>query len=478
MLSVAQGIRRAARKTVSPAQLEKLAKEMAVLGLEVTPIVKVVPNRGGYRAKLEHAKGDEPFDISCVIARNGDAEMFAEASRAHDDDFIGELLGIPACCRAFFIEVWHRQKMIDTTWHMALNSLAFVDDPTVAHNSIITGGRPETNVLLRWLGIRLVPHLPCSFYCRESIRFARRLSEMAVQAGYIAGISNAWEMLSWPIEWSALHGIAEIRTPVFKLSVDTDATGGNYRVQLNGSRYPEDAERGLRFPYIQNEGNSGTHSLVQLRASDDVVKDGNDLLPRKARGHLTDAYEEHSENGFSSGQAMLTAHLNLLNNLDPILDRIDGNIIDLGCGNGELLCSLAAGKQKLTLYGVDRDEGKIARAKTKLGQTARLYTGNYLDQNGPWLGQQHALIIGTFGLLESEKRTAICLRVISCSAITVFHYYQGYGGNVAECLTRLEGIAGTIPDKMLSRIGERCWVVHDRHALVPHIYGKEKAIKV
>jgi hypothetical protein len=244
ILSVARGVRRAARRTTSPAQLETLRNEVAPLGLTVTPIVNVVPSRAGYRAKLEYAKANEPFDISCVIARNDDGRTFVEASRAHDDYTVGELLGIPVCCRAFFGEVWHRQKMIDTTWPMAWTSSTVTDD------SIIVDSGPETNVLLRWLGVRLVLHLPCSFHCRGSIRFARRLAEVAIREGHGAGVTAAWQMLSWSMEWSALHGIPEVRTPVFKIAVDTDATGRRYLVQLRGRTCPEDAERGLRFPYL------------------------------------------------------------------------------------------------------------------------------------------------------------------------------------------------------------------------------------
>ena len=56
-------------------------------------------------------------------------------------------------------------------------------------------------------------------------------------------------ILDWPMEWSALHGIAEVRTPVFKLAMDTDASAATYVVRHHGRSYPEHGATGLVFPY-------------------------------------------------------------------------------------------------------------------------------------------------------------------------------------------------------------------------------------
>lgn len=468
--SIVEGVRRAARKTVSPARLETMATEIAPFGLTITPIAKVIQNRGGYRARLEHAKANEAYDLSCVIAREEDGKIFLEASRAHNDDVVGELLGIPPCCRTFFSQVWHRQKMIDSTWPMAVASSAVVD------NSIIVSAEPETNVLLRWLGIRLVPHLPCSFHCRESIRLARRLAEVAMRDGQGAGVTSAWEMLSWPMEWSSLHGIAEIRTPVFKIAVDTDATARHHLVQLRGTKYPEGAERGLRFPYLetkaQNNDAKVEHALVQLREVKFADSSGQGLRSPYLNGSASNDGEESepAENGFSSTSAMLFAHLKLLNVIDPIIDGLEGSIIDLGCGTGELLRSLGAGKRDVKLYGVDRNQSKILRAKTKLGLAAKLYVGNYLDESGPWLDVRHALIVGTLAFVESEERLKTCRRLISQAPITVFYYHSGYRGDVPNYVSRLEMIANSLAGKALTQISAQCWAVHDIQISLPSLH--------
>jgi hypothetical protein len=57
------------------------------------------------------------------------------------------------------------------------------------------------------------------------------------------------EILSWPIEWSALHRIAEIKTPVLKAFTRTDATPCKDTVRRQGDSYPLEGIRGLNFPH-------------------------------------------------------------------------------------------------------------------------------------------------------------------------------------------------------------------------------------
>src|SRR5678816_1000622 len=87
------------------------------------------------------------------------ASELANAYTANDNDRVGRLLGFPACCRAFFERTW-AQGTEDTTWQMARP----------------TEGPDECNILARWLGIRWVFHLPCSFRCEETRQLGLLLS--------------------------------------------------------------------------------------------------------------------------------------------------------------------------------------------------------------------------------------------------------------------------------------------------------------
>ena len=70
------------------------------------------------------------------------------------------------------------------------------------------------------------------------------------ELGFGAEIEWLGEILGWPLEWSALHGIAEIKTPVLRASARTDATPRKYVVRWEGESYPEGGASGLRFPSL------------------------------------------------------------------------------------------------------------------------------------------------------------------------------------------------------------------------------------
>ena len=59
------------------------------------------------------------------------------------------------------------------------------------------------------------------------------------------------EIYAWPLEWSALHGICELRTPVVKCAYDSDATAEQLCIRLEGTAYPEEGAPGKSFPYRQ-----------------------------------------------------------------------------------------------------------------------------------------------------------------------------------------------------------------------------------
>ena len=57
------------------------------------------------------------------------------------------------------------------------------------------------------------------------------------------------EVLSWPAEWTALHGIAELKTPVLKAATATEVSHDLWRAAWAGTGYPAQVPAGVRFPY-------------------------------------------------------------------------------------------------------------------------------------------------------------------------------------------------------------------------------------
>jgi hypothetical protein len=185
------------------------------------------------------------FRYRIALGDFSDVLELQTAWRDRDDDRLGLLLGYPQCCRAFFSDTWGRSRLRDPIWSIALNTNDSTQSGrivTIPHSSVL-------NLLWRYLGVRTVSHWPCSFSCHESEHLAELFSNFALNAGYVAEYQWLHEILNWPVEWSALHGIAEVKTPVLKFMTQTDATATTWTVRMEGTSYPAEGALGLRFPY-------------------------------------------------------------------------------------------------------------------------------------------------------------------------------------------------------------------------------------
>ncbi len=198
--------------------------------------------------------------LRVLVGTLDDVSAFRQAMDRADDQAIARRLGTPACCHAFYRQVWVEQGLEDTTWPMAQGTRNTAVSAGEA-DSITVEGPIEANILWRWLGVRAVPHLPCGFGCEPTAEIGSRCMELGREAGYDDEMDWLSEILSWPVEWSALHGIALVKTPVLTISTRTDATAGKYQVRWPGLRYPEAGAQGLGFPYRQ----PGRPLLTQTR---------------------------------------------------------------------------------------------------------------------------------------------------------------------------------------------------------------------
>jgi hypothetical protein len=99
------------------------------------------------------------------------------------------------------------------------------------------------------MGIKLALHYPCSFDCQATLHLADNFIQLGNAHHLESAMEDLLQILSWPIQWTALHGIAEIKTPVFKASTNTDATANKYTVRLVSENYPPQALKGAVFPY-------------------------------------------------------------------------------------------------------------------------------------------------------------------------------------------------------------------------------------
>lgn len=172
-----------------------------------------------------------PYSNSCELHKNinyslmilkqdGKQQLLRDAEVAINKRILGShkklgmFFGYPSCCCDFFQK---KKKIIDSTWDMALNTI-----PSKASSDLIEiVCTPETNTFLRNIGLRAVPHWPCSFSCDDTIRNGVEFMNIGKKYGFSNEMAWLKEILSLPVHWSTLHGIEEIKTPLFKILTRT-----------------------------------------------------------------------------------------------------------------------------------------------------------------------------------------------------------------------------------------------------------------
>ncbi len=207
-----------------------------------------------------------------------------DAWSARDDGAVGSLLGYPDCCRRFFRRVWVEYGRIDTTLDMALGG-PFADRTF----DIAPLAAPHCNVFWRRVGLRAVAHLPCAFDCAPTLAIGRALWEIGDRAGYSAEREWLEEILLCPAAWSALHGIAEVKTPVLKIVMRTDHTDQKWSIRWRGKSYPQEGASGLAFPYRplprapKISLRDAARGETEARAADAILDAAIDVIPETAR---------------------------------------------------------------------------------------------------------------------------------------------------------------------------------------------------
>ncbi len=109
----------------------------------------------------------------------------------------------------------------------------------------------EPTALLSPLGISALPIQPCHQDCSVSLNATERFLNLADISGFAE--ESAWlrECLSWPVSWSELHGVAEIKTPLFRMCLQTGTASRDQLIRHIGTADEiEGGAVGLSFPYL------------------------------------------------------------------------------------------------------------------------------------------------------------------------------------------------------------------------------------
>ena len=242
--SVAAGIRPSAMIQVDPSDMPETAQRLARRGLTFVPQSLQNTGTAEYAASArEDFAMDRPWKYRGLFTRLDNLRNMPDSNSE-----LGRLLGYPACCIDFFGETWVGDRYLDTTWPQGMRSGVTPDEDSRTLN--IREWSSGANVTWRWLGIRAVPYLPCSFNCAASAELARSfISLMDAEAQEVIE-----QVLSWPLEWSVLHGIAEVKTPILRFVATSDFALDKHLVRLHSSVIPDEMPAGTEFPYRKRIG--------------------------------------------------------------------------------------------------------------------------------------------------------------------------------------------------------------------------------
>lgn len=232
--SVAAGHRPCAWRTIPREQLPEFSKQCAGVGLIVLPVrwVGSFPGNG-----FLHYTPEGDSQVYCIIARTiQDAKKFLDAFEAGDHEGQGKMLGFPECCRKAFAENW-KAGYFDPIWQSACADYP-LEMPTENRLRKIKA-HPYSNPLLRYIGLRVGFHIPCSFNCDTTIRAGEHRLSIAKNKDAVTILNH---LLMMPMTAELYHGILQVRTPLFYLITYSVPTAEKYTIDVDGEFFPREGK--------------------------------------------------------------------------------------------------------------------------------------------------------------------------------------------------------------------------------------------
>lgn len=240
--SVVRGQRPCSWQTIGEEDYPRFQREWESKGVK-SAVVRKVGQFQGFTNKHYPVREGEPAMVCCILSKSmSDLETFKKAVEEQDDYTQGILLGYPECCCRFFRDVWLKGYH-DPIWQAALNSSIVHKESNYMKMRVPGLASP----VLRFLGIRIAFHIPCSFNCLKTLDIAKERLKMVEEINPgLAG--KIVQLLSMPMSWDCYHGIALIRTPIIYAVVPSCGSVERFVIDFEGDYVPPEAEEGLVYP--------------------------------------------------------------------------------------------------------------------------------------------------------------------------------------------------------------------------------------
>jgi hypothetical protein len=115
---------------------------------------------------------------------------------------------------------------------------------------------PYSIPIMRYIGIRVGFHIPCSFSCSDTIDIADQRLSIAQDKDLVKLLIA---LLSMPMTWEVYKGVAIVKTPIFYILTQSIPTTEKYEIKIDGEFIPREAAKGIIFPF--NKGGSNEKNL-------------------------------------------------------------------------------------------------------------------------------------------------------------------------------------------------------------------------
>ena len=231
--TVIRGIRRATTHHMGINDVNNTFMFLKENNLIFTPIAQAGYSHGFTHNHTPVEAGKPSYWYGSITRTDEDGELFKLASNSNKQTDIhtpiGELLGYPKCCTEKFILEW-TNKNYDPMFEIAKATDGVeVLNTEYTEECIVSNINTAILPLLRYFGIRTIPHFPCKFCCKESEKVSEKwlkvMEDISVDA-----VNDTKELLESITSWDSLNGVVEIDTPYFRGITHTFPYFGKNRI--------------------------------------------------------------------------------------------------------------------------------------------------------------------------------------------------------------------------------------------------------
>jgi uncharacterized protein len=200
-----------------------------------------------------------------AIILAGDRPIVTRAVAAWSSGKVEEwhsLLDLPSCCLAQAIG-HDGEAVIEDCIHR------------LTSHWLPPSGIPESipfHPLLSHLGLSVLPIFSCRLDCTAALEAAHRFLSIGTAAGFEKEAADLREVLSWKLSWSELHGVTEVKTPVFKFCHSSERDFGPKLIFRAGSGQVDFAGVGLAFPFDDSRRSKQTVATPQFAVQEQLVQ--------------------------------------------------------------------------------------------------------------------------------------------------------------------------------------------------------------